>query len=407
MANGDTGLARQGGAGEALASTGGGTTADAWMPIAVKRHETTVTLSDEDGTLTKIPGMKVKVMEGNIEREYPLIMPSAAGFAALAQAACLMLYKPPTIEVDGRRVPNGSADNRGRYHCCAMAMGHNVLGRPWVSNKTIIYDADLYNLVDLLAKAKYAENVRFFKVRPFQGRDAHGVLKGSPREGQWAAYPMDAMTVLWVDCDCPNFIRWAGEMTNRRKLADRTAQTFAERNAIMAHPAIPPRRKFVTPKVTLSVVAWVGCHAGADGKPMNAQMIGETEARAFQEQAGVTVEAEIVDLTDPKNLTDEELAVQHAEIAAAAADASEVAHATDEEGASTPAAPSAAPVSVEPSAEDKAQMKQLKDSIREASKGQKELYLSLCQEVGIVDKETAQKARLEDLVHVYNGLTRK
>ena len=188
----------------------GGQPADLWAPIAVRKHETTVTLSDEDGTLIKIPGMRVKKVENGRENWYDIIMPSALGYSAMAQSACLMLHKPAVVESDGKMVPNGSCDSKGRYHCRVLAMGYNSLGRPWVSDKTIVYDVEIYNLCDLLAKAKKDEYSKYFQARPFMGRDQNGMLLGSPEAGRWAGRMMDDVTVLWVDCRAPDYMRWAG-----------------------------------------------------------------------------------------------------------------------------------------------------------------------------------------------------
>jgi len=235
----------------------------------IRQIKTAVKLSVDDGTLVKMPGMNVEKNGQWVQ----LYIPSASGFMQQAQHCGLILDHPETVIVNDRAQPNGFQDDKGRIYFRSRCGGYTALGTPFVIDRTVCLDVELYNLQDLISKAGKAENKAFFKIMPFRGVDGDGMMKGGPGE-TWAGYRIDAATVLWVNCDCPQFITWTREMVNRRKNAIRTCQTFADRNAIAAHPALPPERKFTTPTAVVETTMWYA-EKGVmrfDGSTMNVDL---------------------------------------------------------------------------------------------------------------------------------------
>ena len=220
----------------------------------IRRIKTRRRLSVEEGTLVKI--INAKKAWKNRPAQPPVLIPTANGFMQLASGSGLCLNHPDSVVVDGKEQPNGYRDANGTYYFRAQAGGYTDLGQPFITDRTVDYNVDRYNIQDLLAKAKQDENAQYFKVLPFRGKDEHGMLLGPPKDGDWAGYQVDKATVLWVDCACPEFTRWLSEMNNREKNAIRVCQTFADRNAIAAHPALPAKKKFETTEAVVECVSW-------------------------------------------------------------------------------------------------------------------------------------------------------
>lgn len=220
----------------------------------IRRIKTRRRLSVEDGTMVKI--INAKKAWKDRPAQPPVLIPTANGYMQLAAGSGVSLEHPNTVIVDGKEQPNGYKDSTGTYYFRARAGGYTDLGQPFITDRTVDYNVHRYNIQDLLAKAKYDQNAKYFKVLPFRGKTPDGALKGEPKDGDWAGYQIDSATVLWVDCACPEFFGWLSEMNNREKNAIRVCQTFADRNAIAAHPSLPPRKKFETTEAVVDCVSW-------------------------------------------------------------------------------------------------------------------------------------------------------
>jgi hypothetical protein len=211
-------------------------------------------LSIDDGTLVKMP-MSEKTPDG---KYLPIVIPSAKGYIQMAGDSGMRLYHPNTVVVGDKEQPNGYEDN-GRIYCRSACLGFTSSGSEFFTDRTIVYDVHLYNLQDLIAKASKDEYKKWFMMLPLF-RDSNGNLVGGPENAEdktkWIGYPVDDYAVLWVNPKCPEFISWYREMINRRKTAVRVAQTFADRNAIAAHPGLPMARKFHTPEAVVEVTTW-------------------------------------------------------------------------------------------------------------------------------------------------------
>lgn len=220
----------------------------------IRRIKTKIKLSVEDGTLVKIINAK-KGWKDNPPQP-PVLIPTANGYMQEAAHCGVCLNHPDSVVVDGKEQPNGYRDKDGTYYFRSQAGGYTPLGQPFITDRTVDYNVDRYNIQDLLAKAKYGENAKYFKVLPFRGKDEYGTLRGEPKDGDWAGYQIDQATVLWVNCEAPEFVKWLSEMNNRQKNAIRVCQTFADRNAIAAHPAVPVKKKFEHTEAVVECVTW-------------------------------------------------------------------------------------------------------------------------------------------------------
>jgi hypothetical protein len=259
----------------------------------VVRITRNVKLSIEDGTLVKLP------MNEKVDGQWlPIVIPSAKGYMTMAGDAGIVVHHPDTVVIDGREMPNGATDSMGRAYFRSVALGYSSTGQPCITDRTIVYDAATYMAQDLLAKACKAEFASLFEMGPLV-RDTTGQLIGAPqaKDGQrWIGYPMDAQSVLWLDVSKKVVFEWYKEMKQREKTSIRTAQTFADRNAIAAHPGLPAKRKFHTSSAVVPVTTW---YANKGIMRFDKSLVTVDPTKLL----GVPAEDVVVDQADPQDIT--------------------------------------------------------------------------------------------------------
>jgi len=220
----------------------------------IRRIKSFMRLCEEDGTMVRIiPGRPAR---GRWPATPPTYIPTANGYMNMAAKCGVVVHHPDTVIVDGVEQPNGYKGKDGTYYFRAQAGGFTANGQRFKTDRTIDYNVHRYNIQDLLAKAKIENFARYFQMLPYEGRDDKGKLLGGPEEGKWAGYQLDEAMVLWVDCKALELVKWYGEMNNRIKNAVRTAQTFADRNAVAAHPSLPTKKKFTVGNAVVDCVSW-------------------------------------------------------------------------------------------------------------------------------------------------------
>jgi len=282
----------------------------------VLRIDRNLVLSEEEGTMVKMPGMGKKVNGSWMD----LYTKSADGWVAEAGSRGMQIYQPDTVVINGREMPNGSKDENGRIYSRAQAGGRTDMGVPFKTDRTIIYDFKIYNLVDLLAKSKKPEYKAFFKLLPKRMRD-------NPPGDSWAFYDVDEAFDLWVNAECPDHTKWVAEAKNREKTAERTAVTFAVRNAVKAHPAVSHKNKYYTNTAVIKTTCW--CEESGHLWDKSTWGIDTTK---FLEAGGKTVETDskVIDITAEAEEDDEVRAEIAAESAGDLADATDAVEPDDD-----------------------------------------------------------------------------
>jgi len=204
----------------------------------LKLFRSNVTLTIENGGLVKPAGMRASLC-------------SADGYKMQCRAGGLMAFMAPTVAVSG--VPEANPyvlrNDKGEIvsvYARAFCVGYTEMGVPTVSSKTVVFDIHTYTLVDLLAKADRFPND--FQLRPME----------FPSPGKnWAKYPIDASTAVFVDTQAAEFTKWMKNIMNRRRKAAEIAQTFAVRNATKAHPSVKFHKLDTgAPSTVVSMMCW-------------------------------------------------------------------------------------------------------------------------------------------------------
>ena len=185
----------------------------------LKAFKTKIPLSIQDGTLVKPVGMGVTLC-------------SAEGYKMQQRYSGLIADMLPTVVVDGKEQGNPyvGRDGKGRIqmvYCRAFCFGYTEMGVRSVVSKTVVFDVHTYELVDLIAKAK--SQPADFQLRPID-MESPGA--------KWAKYPIDDSTAIFANVASDDFLKWMGQIMNRKRKAVEIAQTFAIRNAIKSHPMV-------------------------------------------------------------------------------------------------------------------------------------------------------------------------
>jgi hypothetical protein len=192
------------------------------------------------------------------ERDAPVFLITAKGWSKIADACGVVVFAHDTVMVNGVLQQNGYQDPvTGAIYFRSVAVGYTAAGRT-ARERTVMYDAKLANLADLISKAKQKWASDAFQILPLLGLDEMGnPLRGNAPGDMWAGYQLDQAMAMWVDTTHSGVAKWQGEMLNRKEKGLRTCQTFADRNAIAAHPATPTNAKFPVSAAALKCRRWV------------------------------------------------------------------------------------------------------------------------------------------------------
>lgn len=202
----------------------------------IRQFKTKMVLSTIEDTLVALPGTGTMIV-------------SATGYNLMARTGGMIVVNANTVVVDGVNQANPHVKRNARGHieqvtCRALCFGYSPIGIPTVSDRTVTFDLGLYRIQDLIAKAKNAPAA--FKLVP-AGTEVPGP--------SWARYSLDEAVDMLVDTASQEAINWYSNINSRQKKAVEYAQTFAQRNAIKAHPNVT-LHKCKTPTASLTMSVW-------------------------------------------------------------------------------------------------------------------------------------------------------
>lgn len=203
-----------------------------------KLFKTRVPLSIADGTLVSPMGMNV-------------VLCSSDGYKAQARGGGLHVVPADSVPVAG--VPEANPyirrnEKTGRVlevYSRSLAFGYTEMGVATAACKTVVFDLDTYQAVDLLAKQKKCP--QDFRLVPA------GI---PPPDKLWATYPIDDSTVIQVNTASAEFATWMRSMLNRRRKAAEIAQTFSHRNATKSHPLVTFHKLDHGSSIIVPMICW-------------------------------------------------------------------------------------------------------------------------------------------------------
>ena len=204
----------------------------------LKLFKTRVALSIQDGTLVKPMGM-------------PVVMCSSDGYKAQGRGGGVHVLPADSVPVAGLPEANPYIrrnEKTGRVlevYSRSLAFGVTEMGIPTVACKTVVFDLDTYQCVDLMAKQK--QHPGDFRIVP---------LGVEVPDKMWAVYPLDDATAIQVNTQSSEYATWMRSMLNRRRKAAEIAQTFSHRNATKSHPLITFHKLDSGSSVVVPMICW-------------------------------------------------------------------------------------------------------------------------------------------------------
>lgn len=282
----------------------------------MKRHMASITLRESEGHLVPIKkSVKVgDVWETKITYDY-----SIAGLRRINELGAIQIIRPERVMVGGQAQMNPyiEVDPESRMpqvvYARTLAVGYAPSGSLVATDSMVRLDINIYLLENLQAKMKElgenAGRLGIYGVRaspPEQKPDENDDKSEKDRKARaraltpacWVFMPLHSVggIGMWVNLSAPEFQRVISDHTTRLKFIERLAQTFAERNALKAHPAVPKTLNAQNGTALVRVYGWTTDFArdeieklrdliekdqldkftDADGKPMDVMAVEAT-----------------------------------------------------------------------------------------------------------------------------------
>lgn len=273
----------------------------------LKKYRRSVRLSERDGMLIPMGG---KTVDGKWVSNWDT---SISGLRKLNEVPAILVIRPEHVIVDGREQMNPyiAVNEASRmpevvYARC-LAVGYSPHGSLVATDVMVRLDINLYLLENINAKMKKlaAQNpLTAAALGEFGSSDApptidEGKNQGKPRPGRWKFMPIHSVgdIGLWINLASPMFQEIIGDHATRLKFVERLAQSFSERNALKAHPAIPKVLHVVNGVAIVPMVGWTTDfdHGDIDRlrKLAESGRIGE-----FKDRRGASIDTVAVPIDD-------------------------------------------------------------------------------------------------------------
>lgn len=284
----------------------------------MKRHMASITLRESEGHLVPIK-KSVKVgdnWETKISYDY-----SIAGLRRINELGAIQIIRPERVMVGGQAQMNPyiEVDPESRMpqvvYARTLAVGYAPSGSLVATDSMVRLDINIYLLENLQAKMKelgeHAGRLGIYGVKASPPADKSEPTEADSEEEKkrkgraralapacWVFMPLHSVggIGMWVNLSAPEFQRVISDHTTRLKFIERLAQTFAERNALKAHPAVPKTLNAQNGTALVRVYGWTTDFArdeieklrdliekdqldkftDADGKPMDVMAVEAT-----------------------------------------------------------------------------------------------------------------------------------
>lgn len=265
------------------------------------KQRVALVLHESSGDLDKLPNNKW--------------MMSLQGVRRCNEVASLQIIRPETVIVEGVKQMNPyihvDPETKMVDVCYArcIAVGYSPNGSLVATDATIRLDANLYFLENVQAKMKKLQ-AKADQLGRYGSVAARPVDGDNPVGPAWIFMPIHTIGLgLWLNTAHPMMTDVFENHTTRCKYLERLAQSFAERNALKSHPAIPSRIDAQNGVATVNIYGWTTDFSRAEIDKLR-QMIEADCLHEFQDREGRQVAVESVieqDEEEAKAVIDAEL----------------------------------------------------------------------------------------------------
>lgn len=259
----------------------------------LKKIKSGVTLRESDGTLVKIGSKKVG------SAFVPVYDLSINGYRKLNEVTSLQVIRPENVIVDGTTQMNPyiQVNTETRmpevvYARC-LAVGYSPFGSLCATDVMVRLDINIYLLENFQAKMKRAaEGVRD-QIGMYGANDDPPVDAKGVKLGGYRFFPIHSVggLGLWINYRNPVIQEVLGDHTTRLKFVERLAQSFAERNALKAHPAIPKGVKSDNGIAYVRCTGWTTDFTRDDIKRLQDLVAGD-RLNEFRDGDGSTIDVQ-------------------------------------------------------------------------------------------------------------------
>lgn len=214
--------------------------------VFLKKMRQTVRLSKAEGHLNQLGGDKWDITLNGLRR--------------LNNIAALNIVRPSQVMVDGvaQMNPYIQVDAKSKQpevvYCRAVCIGYSQTGALVATDVMVRLDLNIYLIENIQSKLK--KRNQNDQSHPFA---KYGKSTSEPKtEGDWTFMPMHSVgdIGMWVDLSHPSISEILNDHTTKLKFIERLAQSFAERNALKAHPIMPKALNVHQGVAFVTVVGW-------------------------------------------------------------------------------------------------------------------------------------------------------
>lgn len=208
--------------------------------VFLKKIRRSIRLAESDGMLLKAGGKYIEDPDGGKKDIWvPNWTLPIAALRKCNETAALQLIRPSTVIVDGKAQMNPfievdpeNKQPRVVYARC-LCVGYSPSGSLVATDAMVRLDAGLYFIEKIQAMMKKNKEQASAFAR-------YGAASSKPKdEGDWSYFGIHGPVGIWFNVAAPQAVDIMEDHISRLKFLERLGQSFAERNAMKAHPAMP------------------------------------------------------------------------------------------------------------------------------------------------------------------------
>lgn len=266
----------------------------------LKKLRTAVTLRESDGTLVRLGSKKVG---SDWVNQYDI---SISGYRRINEVAAIQVIRPEFVIVDGKRQMNPyiQVDPKTKmpevvYARC-LAVGYSQMGSLAATDVMVRLDINIYMLENIQAKIERAKtDDERDAIGIYGAEDEPPTVDGQIQRG-YRFFPIHSVggIGLWVNVKNRRIQEIFRDHTTRLKFIERLAQSFAERNALKAHPAMPKAVDTASGVTSVRVTGWTNDFDREDIRRLQ-ELAENDRLEEFKDGAGQTIDVDAHVVIDP------------------------------------------------------------------------------------------------------------
>lgn len=265
----------------------------------LKKMRTSVRLAESDGTLVAVGKKKVG------DEFVPAWDISISGYRKLNELPAIQVVKPEVVIVNGQKQMNPfiEVDKESGlptvvYARC-LAVGYSPMGSLIATDIMVRLDINIYLLENIQAKMdRERTDAARDDIAMYGAKDEPPLDAAGKKLIGYRFFPIHTVggVGLWVNLRSRRTQNIFKDHTSRLKFIERLAQSFAERNALKAHPSMPKGVQAKNGQATIRVTGWT---TDFDREDLNRlrELVESDRLPEFKDGKGQTIDVEAREVT--------------------------------------------------------------------------------------------------------------